>query len=215
VVFRQLQVLAPDAEVAKQRVESLLSILDQGFSRPLQIGLFKVREENCRQLRVNDEKLTTAQAQLREADVAGKKEAVFSADAISLLRVQHFQYETELAGLEAKIAACEKLLNAGVPAERQKQIEEAKTASQIELAGCEARLAKSTAFLDKVKNRDELTAQQAGAIERISKAERLRQTLVERIEKIDQEIESFGPVRILGNSVIIRPVEWVKKDEGR
>jgi hypothetical protein len=210
VRYRALSVLGATPEQAEQRAKALLTILDQGFSRPSQIALFKLREQACEQFRDSQQKAEAAEKEHQSMVAELKQYADFPNDTLTGLRVQLFQWEAELAGLQAKVEACDKLLAAGPAAERRKQIEEAKVAAQIELAGCEARRAKSASFIAKVKQREEVASKTNAASGSLASAQRAQSQITARIKRIDEELATFAPVHLVDDTVIIQPVEWTK-----
>jgi hypothetical protein len=210
-VYRTLYVLGATRAEAEARAKALLTILDQGFSRPIQKGLLQIRGEYCQQYRDSQEKVAAAKKEYEALQAEFKEYADFPSDTLAGLRVQLFQWDAELAGLQAKIEACDKLINAGAAGERAKQIEEAKVAAEIELAGCKARRAKSADFIAKVKRREELTSKRDEASNRWGRAGSQLHEIAARIQVIDEEIETFGPVRVVEDTVSIQPVEWTKE----
>ena len=88
----------------------------------------------------------------------------FTPDMLSNLRVQQLQLDVDLAGVKARIAACERLLaQPALKADRRNQIEDLKVAAEIEFSGFEARLAKSNEFIGKVKTKIELLSKLSSA----------------------------------------------------
>lgn len=209
--IKTIHVLGATREQVEARTKALLTILDQGFSRPIQKGLLQIRGEYCQQYRDQQEKVAAAEKEYHKMQAEFKEYADFPADTLAGLRVQLFQWDAELAGLEAKVEACNKLLAAGAAGERAKQIEEAKIAAEIELAGCKARRAKSADFIGKVKRREELTRQRDEAEGRLGLAHGKVREIAGRIQVIDEEIETFGPVHLVDDTVVIQPVEWTKE----
>jgi hypothetical protein len=208
--LRELHVLGSTAEEAEQRARALLTMLDQGFSRPLQMGLFKVRITFCEGLREAREKhkAATKSWEMLTARLKGYEE--FTPDMLAGLRVQQLQLEVDLAGVKAKIATCEKLLTKMVDLERRKPIEDAKIAAEIELSGFEARRAKSAEFVAKVKERNQITEHHMDAG---SSMQNLSQTIsyfTHAIHGIDEEIAAFGPVQLVDDRVTIHPLEWTQ-----
>jgi hypothetical protein len=208
--LKTIHVLGATRDQAEARAKALLTILDQGFSRPIQIGLFQIRGEMCRQYRDSQEKVEAAKKEYQTLQAEFKEYAEFPSDTLAGLRVQLFQWDAELAGLQAKIEACDKLLSAGAAGDRRQQIEEAKVAAEIELAGCTARRAKSADFIAKVKRRDELASKRDEASNRWGLAGGASNNIAGGIKVIDEEIETFGPVQVVDDTVIIQPVEWTK-----
>jgi hypothetical protein len=210
IAYRAFAILAATPEEAEQRAKALLTILDQGFSRPTQKGLFKMRGELCDQLRESEAKLTAVDKAYQAASEEFKTYSEFPDETLTGLRVQLFQWEAELAGLRSKIEACEKLVKEETTVEGRKQIQDAKRAAEIELAGCEGRRNKSAEFIAKVKQRREVERKRNEAYQHLDQARDLRKKLSNAVLRIDEEIDMFGPVRLVDDTVIIQPVEWTK-----
>jgi hypothetical protein len=213
ITYRPFNILAATPEQAEQRAKALLTILDQGYSRPLQLNLFKQRGKFCQEFRESETKLAAIHKEYQSAAEEFKQFSDFPDETLTGLRVQLFQWEAELAGLRAKIEACDKLLKGDGTAERRKQIEEAKVAAEIELAGCEGRRAKSAEFIDKVKQRSVVKNKRDLAAQQFSETNSRRDQLANGVRMIDQDIDMFGPVRLVDDAVTIQPVEWTKKPD--
>jgi hypothetical protein len=211
---RRLEILAATGDEAEARARALLLILDQGFSRPLQMGLFKLRTEYCATLRETNDKLAAATKSVQDASAKLKDYEEFTADMLSGLRVQQLQLEVDLAGVKAKIATCERLLKQtphdAEHRERLKQIEDSKVAAEIELSGFEARRAKSAEFVAKVRERNELTNRSERAQTESREMKRQQAKYTELIHKADEEIAAFGPVTLVDDRVTIHPLEWTQ-----
>jgi hypothetical protein len=207
---RHLRLLATSPEQAEERARALLSILDQGFSRPLQVALFRERIQQCDRLREAREKLELARKSRQNLDAKLKDYEEFTPDMLAGLRVQQLQLEVDLAGVKARIATCEKLLTKMAEFERRKPIEDAKIAAEIELSGFEARRAKSAEFVTKLKERNEITSRRDLAKNEIGTLGSLVNESTREIQLIDEEIEAFGPVRLVDDRVTIHPLEWTQ-----
>jgi hypothetical protein len=208
---RELYVLGSTAAEAEARARTLLTIFDQGFSRPIQKELFKLRTELCRDLKAKSALL--AAAVMREREIAEKLKAYeeFTPDMLAGLRVQQLQLEVDLAGVRAKLETCEKLLQK-LPrdADRRKQIEDAKVSAEIELSGFEARRAKSAEFITKLKDRNTIAASLAQASTDVVVQSNQHGNQLTKVRDIDAELAAFGPVRILEDRVTIHPLEWTR-----
>jgi hypothetical protein len=211
---RTFVLLGATAEEAQQRAQTLLTILDQGFSRPIQLALFKEREAQCQQAEERKQKIAAAELQLKALAEELPKYADFLPDTLPGVRVQQFQADAELAGLKAKIEAYEKLL-AKVDRDnpRFQRMSEAKTTAEVDLVSCEARRETIAGIIAKIKLRVELTQKQTTAIgERKFAADQLK-SIASRIESIDDDITAFGPVRLTDGRVTISEVEWTRFPE--
>jgi hypothetical protein len=207
---RAFVLLAATAEEAEQRAKTLLTILDQGFSRPIQLWLFKQRQEKCQQAEEQKHKRAAADQQLKMIGEELQKYADYTPDTLPGLRVQQFQADAELAGLKAKIAAYEKILK---DKERGSPLFDAKTTAEIDLLSCEARRATLVEIIGKIKLREELMEKQTAAVTTRKRAAEGIDAISQSIRRIDEDITAFGPVRLIDDQVTISPVEWVRTPE--
>lgn len=205
------QLFAVTPEQAESRIRALLTVFDHGFSRPLQVELLKQRMKYCASLVESNEKVPAASDTADKLAAMLKNYEEYTPDLLAGLRVQQLQMEVDLAGVKARISACDKLLaNKDAGKERLRQIEDAKVAAEIELAGFEARRAKSAEFVAKVKERNELTSQFEKASKSAALLRSQRDRLLKSIKGIDEEIAAFAPVRLVDDRVTIHPLEWTQ-----
>jgi hypothetical protein len=209
---RGLLILGRTPEEAERRARQLLLIFDQGFSRPLQMALFKERVDKCSQLHEQQKKLPVAKKSHEDLVGKIKEYEEFTPDLLAGLKVQQLQMEVDVAGVKAKIATCERLLAkmAMAELERRKPIEDAKIAAEIELSGFEARRAKAAEFVGKVKDRNELATRAAVAEKAVSDSTGYIGYYSRLIRSIDEEIAAFGPVALVDDRVTIHPLEWTQ-----
>lgn len=207
---RTFVLLGATAEEAERRAQTLLTILDQGFSRPIQMRLFKLREAQCQQAEGQKQKIAAADEALKQIGDELQKYADFTPDTLPGLRVQQFQADAELAGLKAKIAAFEKILQ---DKERGSPLFDAKTTAEVDLLSCEARRATIAGIIAKIKLRGELMEKQSIAVTAKDEAIASVASLAKRIRSIDDDIAAFGPVRLTDDRVVISEVEWVRIPE--
>lgn len=211
---RTFMLLGSTAEQAELRAQTLLTILDQGFSRPIQLRLFKLREAQCQQAAEQKRKIAEAETALKMIDQELEKYADFTPDTLAGVRVQQFQADAELAGLRAKIEAYEKLLAKANRAGGQfQQLSDAKTAAEVDLVSCEARRATIAGIIGKIKLRGEFMEKQTIAVATKDKAVATIEAIVKRIRAIDEDITAFGPVRLIDDKVTISAVEWTRFPE--
>ena len=204
-------VLGTTPEQAEMRSRALITLLDHGVCRPIQLFVFKDREPLCIEVRDFRRKLTQHQASINAVEGLLKSFADFTADMLPNLRVQQLQLDVDLAGVKARIATCEKLLaQPNLKPERRSQIEDVKVAAEIESSGFDARRAKSEEFIGKVKTLIDLR-------EKLSNAELSRNSALSqisaresRIQTIDAAIHAFAPLPIVGNKITVQPLEWTQ-----
>ena len=140
-----------------------------------------------------------------------KAYADFTPDMLSILRVQQLQLDVDLAGVKARIAACERLLaQPALKAERRNQIEDIKVAAEIELSGFEARRTKSNEFIGKVKTKVDLLNKFSTAEVSLANAPITIGGLEEQIKTIDAAIRAYAPLPLVDNKVVVQPLEWTQ-----
>ncbi len=204
-------ILGSTPEQLELRCKALLTILDQGACRSIQLSIFKKREPLCVQLR---EQRKATEASLRtwnSVQEQMKSYANLTPDMLSGLRVQQLQLEVDLAGVKARIAACERLLaQPALKPERRSQIEDVKVSAEIEFSGFEARRTKSDEFIGKVTTKIDLL-NKLSTIEDNRKAALDKVRAWEReIKKIDAAIHAYAPLPLVDNKVTVQPLEWTQ-----
>ncbi|MBC7854894.1 MAG: hypothetical protein IAF94_15790 [Pirellulaceae bacterium] len=203
--------LGTTPEQVELRSKAVLTILDQGASRPIQLAILKRREPLCVQLRDQRKAVESAQRMSNVLQDELKSLADFTPDMLPNLRVQQMQLDVDLAGVQARIAACERLLEkTPQKVERRNQIEDLKVAAEIESSGFEARRAKSEEFIVKVKAKVELGT-------KLAKAEQSRKVALggvrnseEQIKRVDAAIHAYAPLPLVDNKITVQPLEWTQ-----
>jgi hypothetical protein len=207
----QFTIFGTTPQLVEKRATALLEILDRGGSQPVQLAIFKQREPLCTQLRNHRKTVEDANRAVNSLQEQSKGYADFTPDMLSNLRVQQLQLEVDLAGVKARIAACDRVLaGSALKPERRSQLEDLKVAAEIELAGYEARLMKSLEFIAKVKAKMELLGK-VSTLESVQSlsGDKIRQ-LESHIRSIDVVIRSYGPLPLVDNKITVQPLEWEK-----
>jgi chromosome segregation ATPase len=189
----------------------LLTLLDDGAFRPIRREIFKKREPLCQQLREQRKTREAAKQTASTVEEELKSYVDYTPDMLSNLRVQQLQLEVELAGVQARIATCEKFLaRPNLKSERQNQLEDVKVAAEIELSGFEARRMKSEEFIRKVKTKNVLAANFDKATSAHSIAQNRIRELEQQIKNIDAAIHAYAPLPLVDNKIVVQPLEWTQ-----
>jgi hypothetical protein len=206
----ELTILGTTPELVEVRATALLTTLDRGLSRPIQLTIFKQREPLCKELQEKRKAQEASQRIWSVAEEELKSYADFTSDMLSGLRVQQLQLDVDLAGVKARIAACEKLLaQPALKAERRNQIEDVKVAAEIELSGFEAKRTKSEEFVGKVKTRNALAAKSIESHFAYETARGKIRNLEEKIKNVDAAVHANAPLP-LDNKITVQPLEWTQ-----
>jgi hypothetical protein len=204
-------VLGATPEEAEKRATALLTLLDDGAFRPIRLEIFKIREPLCQQIREQRKMREAAKQSSNAAEEQLKSYVDYTPDMLSNLRVQQLQLEVELAGVQARIATCEKFLaQPNLKAERRNQLEDVKVSAEIELSGFEARRMKSEEFIRKVKTKNVLTAKSDTANSAYINAQNSIQNLERQIRNIDAAIHAYAPLPLVDNKIVVQPLEWTQ-----
>jgi hypothetical protein len=210
-VYREFLIAAPTAELAERRARALLTLLDQGFSRTLQLALYEKLDTTCKrlqELQAAIDKYTTEEEQLADES---KQYAGFKADMLEPVRLQELQLEIELAGIKARIAGCDKVLaQPGLDAERKKNVEDLKIAAEIELLAIDARRAKAAEILAKVKESTRVAIQHAQVNAMLRKSINDYKQAANQIAKIHEEMRWFAPLPLMEDKIIVQELEFTQ-----
>ncbi len=207
----QITILGTTPELVEKRAKALLTLLDVGSCRPMQLQIFKKREPLCEKLREQRKAEESAKQMVEVLQNELKSYADFTPDMLSNLRVQQLQLDVDLAGVKARIAACDRLLAGNaLKLERRSQVEDLKVAAEIELSGFEARLSKSNEFIVKVKTKVELLSKSINADSQRKDASSRIRGLEREIKAIDAAIRTFAPLPLVDNKIVVQPLEWTQ-----
>jgi hypothetical protein len=207
--FQQFQILGKTAQECEQRSRALLTILDHGFSRPLQLELLARRSEQAEVFAKRQEDYLRTKDTIPALQKSLEEYSDLSNDMQTGLRLQQREAEIKIAGTKARLAACEKLLTQkDHPPERARLIENSKTAAEIELADLEAQHAKAIELVAKVNARIGLSAQLEQASKSVPDMANSLNNRLQTLLRIDRDILRHAPLPLVEAKIVIRPVEW-------
>ncbi len=212
VPYTEIQILAASPELAEERVNVLLQLLDQGGSRAIRIGVFKHRATLVTQWQEARKQLDATEAQLVQLQEKMATYTDFTSDMLTGLRLQQLQLDVQLAGASARLATCDKLLKQDSPlaAASRTKVEDMKLATEIEVAGIEASRQKSAEVIGLVKTKNELIAQQEAATANHVKLRKKFAHLIRTLKEFDVALEQNAPMPLVEGKVLIQPIKWTK-----
>jgi len=210
----RFQIQAPSVEEVKQYTRAVVDLFDYGRSVPLQKALIELRgryEAELAELRRQAAEAESAIAKLREDLEAYKDVEDLDAETLADLTTQQRLITVDLAGVKARIEACEeiraRLLKTGAPGSRIEQVETIKVTAEIEMVGLTARRDVIGEIVERARKKRDL-ANQRSAIDRS------RRDLIvmiddcqERIAACEELRKEAMPFRIEGK-IAIQPIEW-------
>lgn len=198
------------------RAKSLLTILDYGFSRPIQQHLLTQRQELDARLATTQANREATQAELARLAKELKDYSDYSEDILPGLRQQQMALEVDLAGTMARIEACNILLakptdKGGLSQERRGTVEDTKIQAEISLAGFRSQRAKLEEFVKKAKTRAELDVRQLMAEQRVSVLSNEMAALQGRTLEAEAQLAYFAPVTVVDDTIVVHPVQWTTR----
>lgn len=214
--YQSFEVLAPTPERAEELVRGLLSVYDYGVYYPIQRELLRLK-------RVSEGRLPESRAALKEAE----KELTECEEQLDPLKeyedlneeaLVHFTTQlrlisVELAGIDARIGACNKILAKGVSPSHREQVEAVKITAEIELVGVAARKAAIEEIVEKGRRRVELLGSVEAARSKVSRSESILSSREQRIAEYEAERKDFMPFPIQDGKVTIHPIKWESGSE--
>ena len=210
VLSVQFKVLAPSEERARELVGAMVSLFDYGYSTPAHgryLSEKEVTETTIPQIRADlkqaQDELTRATKTLDELnEFADIGEAM-----LMDLAAQKRMIAVDMAGINARIGACQELLAKPGSVNRRERLETVKITAEVELVGLEARRAMIESLMDKGQQRVKVVTKANAAKTRLSWPERrlkeAESALAEYQTAIDQRM-AFGKV----SKVLIYPIRW-------
>jgi hypothetical protein len=198
------------------RAKTLLTILDYGFTRPIQQHLLTQRQELDAKLATTQANREATNAELARLAKELKDYSDYSEDILPGLRQQQMALEVDLAGTTARIEACNLLLakptdKGGLSQERRGTVEDTKIQAEISLAGFQSQRAKLEEFVKKAKTRAELDVRQLMAEQRVSVLTNEIATLQGRILETEAQLAYFAPVTVVDDKIVVHPVQWATR----
>ncbi|MGA2797100.1 MAG: hypothetical protein ABSE63_05960 [Thermoguttaceae bacterium] len=209
----EVRLLAPTDKQAKQCVEKWLSIYDDGLCYHAQKECLDIRKKFVQMLAENSDKLKKNEMDLSDAKQAVeeyKEFADITPEAIVTLTTQRRMLAVDLAGINARIKACQEMLAKGnMPDARKDQIETARVAAEIELRGLDAKRAEIDRIIQGAQSRQKFATkidEFPGLIKRLKNS-------VDNTQKAIQELDEYQlgyqPLPIEDGKVTIRRIKWI------
>ncbi len=204
------RVLAPTAEQAEERMRAIVRLYDAGLSRPMQQFLLSEGQkvlEAARSGYVEMAQLTQA-AQAEREKLAVPSE--ISGDILSQLKAQKVMVAVELAGLNARVKACDAMLADPKKLEIStlQSISDMKIKAEIERVGIKEKLDQINVYIAEGDLRAGAFTRQ---VELGQKLDRLRSIVKARertVTEFADVFELYAPFQIPDDQISIGPIEW-------
>ena len=211
-------VLAPTSERAKELTRAVITLLDCGFSYPMQREFLLKKQPEL-------DKLATLRASLSEieTEAAGYEKEMeafaeyedVTQEALNGLITQQRLISVDLAGVRARITACTKILagNDQLRPSQIEQVEQIKITAEIELVGLEARKAAIDSIVGKAAERRDLWNELTEARARGFSVRNRIQSAQSRVDQFESLRGQYEPLPIKGGAISIHPIKWISPED--
>lgn len=206
----EFRILAPTAELAQQRAEALVKLLDYGLTQPIQSRLRHEKRQLQEEVTGYEERIEEAQERVAEYQQQLQDTESISAEELSALKTQQRLLAVDLAGTKARIQAADKLLSDRRPLSETRidRIENVKITAEIELAGLSGRQKTLNEMIEQAEQRLELVGKMRDASVQIRRAEVKKSEVNKRIRIFNEAVELFGPLPLHEGKIVIQPIQW-------
>ncbi|HTN75856.1 MAG TPA: hypothetical protein VL096_11440 [Pirellulaceae bacterium] len=207
----KISILAPTAELAEKRAAMLLELLDQGYFRAIQKVSLKhhtTAAEDWRKYRTTQQE---EEAQSLELKQQLAEYADFPAELLADARALQLQADIALADAKARTTTCDALLTSNEPLSQalRDKVHVLKLEIKVELAGIEARQAKSAEYVSKVTTAIQLAKKSETLALKRRQTNGSLNSLAKMLHELDAAIQVYEPMPLVDVKVVVQPVEWV------
>lgn len=207
------QIQASTAEAAEDRAKAIIRLYDAGFSRPMQgyfLGEFRKALEAAREqhakIKSNDSAIAAEQQKLA-------KPSEITSDILKELKAQKVMVAVELAGLSARVKACDAMLQDSnkLRAAALQSVGDMKVKAEIERVGIKEKLDAINAFIAEGSVRDDAQAKLTQLLgQRIELSRTFGFRLAARVSAQIELLKLFEPFEIPDNQITVAPLEWTE-----
>ena len=213
----QFVIYAPTAEQAQQRAAAILRLHDCGVSRPLQQHFLAEGQKKLAAARTQCEEYDRVRAE-RDAERGKLQEpSEVSTDILTELKAQRIMVAIELAGLSARVKACDQMLSPPKPGDTKRleaaafqAISDMKVKAEIERIGTQEKLDRINAFIAEGDRRRAIQSNLVMLSGRLSNIREAAIRFIVDAETHAQLVDHFAPRELENNTLKISPVEWTE-----
>ncbi len=209
----EFTLFAPTADRARELAEGLLALCDYGLSYPTQQGIIRLRKDAEKQLAEHQAELQKAERELaRQGEQLQQLEQFddITKEALDGLTTQRRLISVDLAGVRARLEACEKIL-AGrdkLSPSRVEQVETIKIAAEIELVGLMARQAYIDHIVEMGRQRMKVLQTLAALNLQVQKHKSGVRSGLEEVQTFESQRERYVPLEVEDGKIMIRRIKW-------
>jgi hypothetical protein len=205
-------IFAPTEKEAAARVAAIIRLYDCGAARPLQQYFYAEGQSQLATARAGCDRFDKLTEEVRAEEEKVAQPSDVSIDILNQLKAQKIMVVVELAGLNARVKACESMLNDPKKLEVStlQSISDMKVKAEIERIGTKEKLDQINSFIAGGDRREAINTN-------ISKLGTHRVTVRREVSNATNTAEMYAhlvayySLQLEGNKVLINPVEWTEQ----
>lgn len=217
--YFRFRILAPTEQLARERAEALVQILDRSIRLPLLKHLQDQVSSSAKAIAMFEEKLPSAVTKVKKLDeeVFATKESAIDADELKRLTTERRLLDVDLAGIRARINAAEEIIrklddlsSRDVGRSRIEQLENIKVTAEIDLAGLAARRKVLDGMIQAGKDREALVAKRNEAHEGVDRMHANINLLQNKLQYSRNSLIVYSEklFSLKDNKIVIHPIKW-------
>ena len=214
----QFRILAPTEQLARDRAETLVRMLDRAIALPLIEHFQTAMSERAESLETLNPKLAAAEAAAQQLNEQFEdvKESAVDADELKRLTTERRLLDVDLAGIRARIDAAEEIIAKlkGQPREtlrRIEQLEDIKITAEIDLAGLAARRKVLDQMINDGKKREDLAYKLVQSRDALNDLERSERRITSELQEYRDAFIVYSEklFALKDHKIVIRPIQWI------
>ncbi len=206
----EVQVFGPTVQATKSMAIALLDLYDYGISRPIQEQLIADMQGRKARLAELLARFNAEQAKVESLAKQFEECDDISSDMLTELGAQKWSIAVDITGTQARIDACNKILNSDVqhPVAIRQQVESIRIAAEIELVGLTARGDAIAKIIEDGKQRLGLLREKLEQERIVSRTEGDIREQIGVIGEREEGRKYYMPMAVVDNKIWIRPIKW-------
>jgi hypothetical protein len=205
-------IYAPTPEEAAARTAAVLRLIDCGASRPLQQYFLTEAQKHLTRARAACDEFAKLSDEIPAEEEKIAKPSEVSPDILSQLKAQRVMVAVELAGLNARVKACDSMLNEPKRLEVStlQSISDMKVKAEIERIGTKEKLDQINSFIAEGDRREGIQQNIIGLNRRRDIAAQLASNATVAADTCAILVEYYAPRELDGNKIVVSPIEWTE-----
>jgi len=207
------QVFAPTAEDAEHRARAIIQLYDVGFCRPLQQSLLGEGQKLLEQIRSQNAELGQLSVTIRAENEKVAKQSEISGDIFSQLKAQKVMVAVELAGLNARVKACDAMLTDPKKLEIStlQSVSDMKVRAEIERVGMKEKLDQINLFIAEGEAQTAASFRRSELRIKIDGLKNGIRSSEQSATRYAELVAHYAPFQIPDNKITVGPIEWTQQ----